>query len=770
MNTRSDEGYLRGYKDGGSAEYDNPNVLAGKLLEFTDSFRSFGDEDIELREAACNKIQWKLRVRPIQEGDIFAGRMTQPPIGFIGQSDESALGYYFHSEAFGELMASQNLTEESKQILEKLEIFWKEHNTVERTRRAMSPSMKTAIPSEQYFTESGIAFALWRMAGIQFDYIKLMNLGIPGLEKEIRGFLDKADVKSKAAKLYEAMLMALETFRKVCNFYADQIEQQVDVSEESERADELKVMAEVLRQNALRKPATFREGLQLMWLYSMLDGTRSYGRMDNYMGDLYAADKAAARIDDEDAIKLLSGIWRLMRARDYRYDTRLIIGGKGRVNEAHSDPLAVLIMETSNRIREIVPQVALRLYTDQNSDLLKKGLDVLGSGYTYPMLYNDEVNMPAVEKAFGVSPEEAIHAIQYGCGEYVLDHRSVGTPSGIINLLQALIVTLHRGINPVTGAQMGMPLDRYLKYKEFTSYKDLYKAYKEQVEYHVEELAKHEELEYIYAGKDNPYLYTSMLMDDCIKKGKGIFSGGIRYLGGTLEAYGNANTADSLLAIKHLVYEREEFSLDQLVAMMDADYKGFEKERKMILDCPKYGNDHSLADQLYTEVHEHVCNYTRNQRDNTSLDSYLVVVINNDANTELGENTPASPDGRRAFTYMNPGNNPVGGADKSGVTAFMNSLVKPDPSIHAGAVQNMKFSREMFTKYRDKLESLLQTYFKIGGTQAMLTVVDRGQLEEAMEFPERHQNLIIRVGGFSERFVNLPKETQREVLSRTLYQ
>ncbi len=135
----------------------------------------------------------------------------------------------------------------------------------------------------------------------------------------------------------------------------------------------------------------------------------------------------------------------------------------------------------------------------------------------------------------------------------------------------------------------------------------------------------------------------------------------------------------------------------------------------------------------------------------------------------MGKYTGASPDGRLAGTYMNPGNNPVGGMDRNGPTALMKSLLKPDPSIHAGAVQNMKFSKELFREKRNILEALLRTYFQNGGTQAMLTVISKGDLEEAIKHPEKYVNLIVRVGGFSERFVNLPPETQQEILSRTLY-
>jgi pyruvate-formate lyase len=248
-----------------------------------------------------------------------------------------------------------------------------------------------------------------------------------------------------------------------------------------------------------------------------------------------------------------------------------------------------------------------------------------------------------------------------------------------------------------------------------------------------------------------------------------MFEGGVRYLGGTLESYGNSNCADGLTAIKELVYDKKVLSLYQFRQMINTNFEGFEKERKMLLGCPKYGNDNDIADQMLVDIHNHLCNFTREQRENTSLHSYLVVIINNDANTVMGLQTPASPDGRLAYTHMNPGNNPVGGADKNGVTAFLNSIVKPATNIHAGAVQNMKFSKELFAENRQALEALLATYFMNGGAQAMLTVVSRGDLEDAMIHPEKYQNLIVRVGGFSERFVNLPPETQREVLSRTLY-
>ena len=345
----------------------------------------------------------------------------------------------------------------------------------------------------------------------------------------------------------------------------------------------------------------------------------------------------------------------------------------------------------------------------------------------------------------------------------------MGTPSGVINLLQALLVTMNSGFDPSSGQQQGMPPERYLKYKNFKTFEDLLNAYKEQVEYHVGPLALQEYLEYKHAADDNAYLLSSLLMDDCLSRGKAIFDGGIRHLGGTLETYGNTNVSDSLVAIRELVYNRKVFTLEELNLMLKADFEGFRKALKMIRNCPKYGNDDEVADRMYLEVHKHICQVSAKQAKKVGLDSYLVVIINNDANTVMGTFTAASPDGRRAFTHLNPGNNPVGGADKRGITACMNSLVKPDTSIHAGAVQNMKFSRSLLKENREKFELLLETYFEQGGAQLMLTVISKGELEEAQKHPENYQNLMVRVGGFSERFVNLPPETQAEILSRTLY-
>jgi len=366
-----------------------------------------------------------------------------------------------------------------------------------------------------------------------------------------------------------------------------------------------------------------------------------------------------------------------------------------------------------------------------------------------------------------VSEDVAVHYTPFGCGEYVLGNRSVGSPNGVINLLKGLEVTLHNGRDPVSGMPCGVALGEV---ESFTSFEDVWRAYTRQIDHFVEVLAEQEKIEYDVAGREAPFLFLSMLYDDCLARGKGLFAGGVRYLGGTLETYGNTNTADALLAIRETVFEKKEFTLRQIVTACDAAFKGYESLKARLLAVPKYGNDNDQADAMAIRVHNHICSTTRQQAKRVGLHSYQVVIINNWANTLLGRTTQASSDGRAAWTSMANGNNPAPGLDRSGATAFLNSLAKLDPSIHAGAVQNMKFSKTMFTQYRAKLEALLAGYFKQGGAQAMITVVSRQDLESAMKEPAAWGHLMVRVGGFSARFIDLPHDVQLEVLERTLHE
>jgi pyruvate-formate lyase len=318
----------------------------------------------------------------------------------------------------------------------------------------------------------------------------------------------------------------------------------------------------------------------------------------------------------------------------------------------------------------------------------------------------------------------------------------------------------------MTGKSAGLQTGEFA---DFGTFDELFDAYKRQAEYALGDLPQSQVIEYQIERENACYLFVSALFGDCVEKGKSIVDGGACYLGGTSESFGIVNAGDSLAAIKRLVYERKLFTQEQVLAMLDANFEGYEKEWKLFLDAPKYGNDDDFVDDIVRQVSDHACKVAIEAGRKAGMDFFLIVNINNFWNVISGRRTAASADGRRSGEPLANGNTPTAGRDKKGVTAFLNSIAKIDPTLHAGYVHNMKFTRQMFTEDRAKLKFLLDGYFAKGGTQAMITVVNRGDLEQAMIEPDRYRNLIVRVGGFSARFVELERDVQRDILNRTLY-
>jgi len=624
-----------------------PNAYISQMKLFTDTYKRNNNASTALREVECMKVQYPLQFCDIQPEDLFAGRDRKPILSFMPQS--SAFGYYLEESGMKALLDDPKLTPENKKVGNDLVKYWAGENSVQKTRNSYPESLKRVLNSEAWMTEPIIAAPLYRMSGTQCDFDKLIRLGIPGLRKEIASYKSKAGKGSESLSLYEGMEKALDLFGEVANYYADLTVIQAKTAL-PDRKKELLIMEKVLRNIAAQKPETLREAIQLMFLYADITGTINYGRMDEYLGDIYASELKQGSLSKPEAIRLMSNLWNVIDAKGNVWDSRVIVGGKGRRNEKNADQFALMAMEVTEKARNITPQFTLRFYKGQNPALYNKALDVIGTGNPYPMIYNDEVNIPSVMNAFKIPYEEAIHYLPFGCGEYILYHRSVGTPSGVINLLQALSVTIHKGISPVSKKPVGVGASEL---GTFDTFDKLFSAYKKNVELYVEQLAYQERLEYKMAGKVAPFLFLSMVFDDCIKRGKGIFAGGVRYLGGTLESYGNTNTADSLAAIKKLVYEDKKLTLDKMVAALDANFEGYGKERRMMLDVAKYGNDENYADDIKVEVDRHICTVTRNMSEKAGLDSYLVVIINNSAIQPWGNKLQPHPtDGRHLPTWQ----------------------------------------------------------------------------------------------------------------------
>ncbi|MBQ7088282.1 MAG: pyruvate formate-lyase [Clostridia bacterium] len=712
--------------------------MTGKELltyaaEFTRRYREAAN--IYAREAECLRLQFTYALQPMQAGDRVAGRQMRLPLGVRPQS-HGGVGYYLHELSWRAAVNDGTLTEAERAEADALLRFWQTENTAAKIAAAYPEDWLDIFVHNAPYNTPAAAHALYRISGIQMDPTRLLTLGVDGLSALCREKL------TDHPAFYHGLIQALDILSEVCLRYAAEA-----------KALGKAALAADYSHIAHHPAATFPQAVQLSYLFFVLSGTWNFGRMDQYLGPYLAADLTAGRLTEEEALRWIEDLWCRMEEWNEYFDSRVILGGADRPDGA--DTFALLAMEATRRRRGVVPQLTLRLYEGMNPLLYERALDTIGEGTTFPMLYNDAVNIPAVMDAFGVDAATAQRYVPYGCGEHVLYNQSIGTPSGTLNTLFVL-----------NEAMYGKNKHLFLDAPDFETF---YTAYLGEVEKIVTCLAAQEKLEYDVVGQECPFLYYSLLFDDCIERGKAVLEGGLRHLGGTVENYGNVNTADSLTAVKTVVYEQKLVTAQDLSAALAADFEGQERLRQLLLAQPKYGNDHPDADGMMCRLHRDVCTRIRDCAPAAGLDSYLAVLINNELNAVFGQGTGASADGRRAGEYMANGNNPMSGRDAGGITAMLSSLAKPDTHIHAGAVQNMRFSREMFTTLHPQLKTLLYTYFSQGGAQSMITVLSRGDLEAALREPEKYRHLIVRVGGFSARFVDLSPVVQRELLARTLY-
>ena len=719
-------------------------------------------------ELACLQAQYPAILHEIEENDLFAGRIEFGTVGLGIQHQTGGFGFYINEPRVVDELENKAGSGKYREDLHDMLVFWRSENTNVKVLNDMTDELKRALPSDDWIGQSLPANPILRMAGSYINFDKLVKIGIPGLEAEIEQHLSRAQLKNGDVILFESMIGALRLLKEVCLYYKKQALNKKTKAKNATRAKQYETMGQVLENITVRRPETMREAIQLVWLYGLLTPQVEFGRMDVYLGDLFVhdIDNDNGIISDQEALEMIQSIFRLIDHLDCEVDGRVIVGGYGRRNKNNADRFCLVAIEACRTVREVLPQFTLRFSKETPKEIWNAAMRCIEEGCTYPLLYNDDVLVPGIMKAYGVDRKRAESYVPLGCGEIEFDHYSFGTPSGALNMLKTLEITMHCGYDPVSKKYFG-PKTKSLD--KCSSFKEFYQEYKKQLNYYVDAQAKFEMYQYQKTGELHAFMYVTMLYDECCERGKAVFNGGCASLNGTLELYGFINAADSLTAIKKLIFEDKKLSATQMLKILDSNFSGYEKERKMMIDCPKYGNDDAYADSMVVDLHKYICEEINQQAQKVELDTNLAVIINNAQNTTLARWVSASADGRKAGIPMANANNPAPGADKNGITAMLNSILKLPHDNHAGMVQNIRFSREIFTSAREKIYGLIEDYFKRGGAHAMVTVIGKDDLANAMENPDEYRDLLVRIGGFSARFINLPKDVQKEVFERVTY-
>jgi pyruvate-formate lyase len=379
-------------------------------LNFTGIYKRFKNAPIAIREAMCLQAQFPSVLSDILEQDALAGRVEWGQVGFSPHNNppNCGYGYYCNDEKIIEAIEKGEIPLGQRNELWNMLHFWKKETTQNQVEAAFDPRMTQYLFRDEinplpFNYKPMVAQPIYRMAGVFVDYSKLLKLGVSGLRKEISSHHEKAVLENGDAAFYEGMLLVLDVFSDSCHYYQDQALQKAESAGSPERKQELLTMAASLATVANDPPATFQEALQMSWLYTLMCGTLELGRMDIYLGDFYAQDIDHGIITEEQALKLMRSLWRIINDLFREVDGRIIIGGKGRPNEKNADRFALLALETTRTYgRAKLPQLTLRFYEGMNPRLIGKALELIGEGHTFPLLYNDDVLIPATQSAHNV--------------------------------------------------------------------------------------------------------------------------------------------------------------------------------------------------------------------------------------------------------------------------------------------------------------------------------------------------------------------------------
>ena len=746
----------------------NKKVECEKTLEeqleimerYTKTHEKFSGSDIYRRELECLKVLYPSLFRNIEEQDLVLGRVDALPVGFGSVTSIGGVGHYC---IFSKLKAFRGKLIDESMIkrVDEMEKYWDKNDT----RTIYFNDVLKDDTMGKFVDVKYPAIATARLSGMYLNYNLLVENGIPGLKEILTKKLEESkDIKKD--QVYSSFLGCLDLLTETIDLHIE-FANEAKLKADDKRTKELNDLITAMENIKVRKPATLLEGIQLTWFFSLLAAVVNFGRMDDYLGELLAGDLKAGRLTEREATDYIKSLFKLIEFRKTTVNGRVIVGGKGRKNPKTADVFCKLAIQAVRENKDTEPQFTLRIYDGMDQEVYNAALDAIGEGLTYPILYNDDVNVPAVMNAMQVEEKIAEQYVPFGCGEFVISGKGVGTPNTCLNLLKILNISLTGGIDPWDNLNKSGGVNLKAP-DEIKNFDEVIGQYKKLLDYYIDITSKAQARSYEVMNDLCGFIFTSLLTDDCIGRGRVLLDGGVEFLGGTNEMYGNSNASDSLTAIKKVVFDDKKYTYTEVIEAIKNNFSNNDEMRKKLIEAPKYGNDNSYADDIAVEMHNYICNGIRNSAKKVGIFSYLVVIINNQLNTEWGRATSASADGRLSGVYMSNANNPQSGADKNGPTAMLNSLSKLKADVHAGSVQNIKFSKDMFNNNKDIMKAMFKTYFEKGGPQLMVTVVGKGELEAAYKNPGKYPNLVVRVGGFSAKFVNLDRDVQEEILNRTL--
>ncbi len=620
---------------------------------------------------------------------------------------------------------------------------------------------------------------------------KIYKFGMKDCRERIRQSIDRLDYlnDSLASDKYEqltAMDISCEAIIIFAQRHAELAEQLAKQEHDEQRKEELLEIARICRWVPENAPRTYHEAVQMYWFVHLgtiteLNGwdSMSPGHLDQHLLPFYQQGLEDGSLDRARAKELLACLWIKVNnhtappkvgvtAREsgtYNDFTQINLGGLNRDGTDAANEVSLLALEVSDELHLLQPQPSVHISSRTPDHFLDAAARVIRKGYGYPSVFNTDMVVLEQIRA-GKSVEDAREGGTSGCIETGAFGKEAYILTGYLNVPKILEITLNNGIDPLSGIQVGMQTGDPEK---FTSFEELYQAFARQLEYIVDlKIKVNNYIERMFA-RYSPAPFLSVVIDDCIEKGRDYYNGGPRYNTNYIQCCGIGTVTDSLSAIKTHLYDKATVTWKELLEGLKNNFAEADALRlKLCNKTPFFGNDDDRADTIMQRVYENLFTAI-DGKPNTKGTVYHLNMLSTTCHVYFGKMLGASANGRFAYMPESDGTSPSHGADRNGPTAVIKSLAKMDQVKSGGTLLNQRFLPDVLATDRDlkKLTGLIRTYFRLGGHHIQFNVVDTKTLRQAQQTPDEYRNLLVRVAGYSDYFVDLDREHQEEIINRT---
>jgi len=683
-----------------------------------------------------------------------------------------------------------SVDEETKKLY-KTEIipFWRGKSIRDRIFSEMSQEWKDAFEAG-IFTE----FMEQRAPGHTVLDDKIYRKGFLDFKKDIQKSIERLDFLKdpeayKKREELKAMAISADALVMYARRHAEKAEELARKEKNPARKKELERIARNCSRVPAHAPRDFWEALQSYWFvhlgviieFNTWDSFNP-GRLDQHLYPFYTKGLKKGILTQEKARELLQAFWVKFNnqpappkvgvtAEESGTYTDFALINTGGVKADGSDAvneLSFLILDVIEEMRIVQPSSMVQISKKTPDSFLKRALKIVKTGFGQPSIFNTDAIVQELVRQ-GKSVEDARNGGASGCVETGAFGKECYILTGYFNLTKVLESTLNNGFDPRTGKQIGLKTGDPA---EFKSYEELFEAFQKQLHHFVDiKIKGNNIIERLYADT-LPAPFLSLLIDDCVANGKDYHDGGARYNTSYIQGVGLGTMTDVLSSLKYNIFDKKHIRMKGLLKALKNNFKGDEPLRQRLLNkTPKYGNDDDYVDEIMRSIFEAYYQEVVG-RPNAKGGFYQINLLPTTVHVYFGKVTGATPDGRKASDPLSEGISPVQGADREGPTAVIKSASKMDHVRTGGTLLNQKFTPHLLADDDgiDKLAHLIRSYFKLDGHHIQLNVISADTLREAQKHPEKYRDLIVRVAGYSDYFVDIGVDLQNEIIKRTEHQ